>query len=69
MGPTITSTETEPVISSTDKIIDEKCLTSKTVEDEDRIPIDKNNAINLGEMIKFIDTSNIKKFLQKRKIY
>ena len=69
MGPTITSTETEPVISSTDKIIDEKCLTSKTVEDEDRIPIDKNNTINLGEMIKFIDTSNIKKFLQKRKIY
>ena len=69
MGPTITSTETESVISSTDKIIDEKCLTSKTVEDEDRIPIDKNNTINLGEMIKFIDTSNIKKFLQKRKIY
>ena len=51
MGPTINSTETEPVISSTDKIIDEECLTSKTVEDEDRIPIDTNNTINLGEII------------------
>ena len=40
MGPTVTSTKTEPVISSTGEIIEEEGLTSKTVEDEDRIPID-----------------------------
>ena len=51
MGPTVTSTETEPVISSTDEIIEEECLTSKTVEDEDRILIDTNDAIDLGKII------------------
>ena len=35
-GPTVNSLETEPVISSTDKIIEEECVTSKTVEDEER---------------------------------
>ena len=29
-----------PVVSSTAQIIEEECLTSKTVEDEDRILID-----------------------------
>ena len=51
MGPTVTSTETEPVISSTDEIIEEECLTSKTVDDEDRILIDTNDAIDLGKII------------------
>ena len=51
MSPTVTSTETEPVISSTDEIIEEECLTSKTVEDEDRILIDTNDAIDLGKII------------------
>ena len=51
MGPAVTSTETEPVISSTDEIIEEECLTSKTVEDEDRILIDTNDAIDLGKII------------------
>ena len=51
MGPTVTSTETEPVISSTDEIIEEECLTSKTFEDEDRILIDTNDAIDLGKII------------------
>ena len=51
VGPTVTSTETEPVISSTDEIIEEECLTSKTVEDEDRILIDTNDAIDLGKIL------------------
>ena len=51
MGPTVTSTKTGPVISSTPKIIEEECLTSKTVEDEDRILIETNDTIDLGEII------------------
>ena len=51
MGPTATSTETGPVISSTVEIIEEECLTSKTVEDEDRILIDTNDTIDLGKII------------------
>ena len=51
MGPTVISTETEPVISSTVEIIEEECLRSKTVEDEDRIFIDTNNTIDLGKVI------------------
>ena len=50
-GPTVTSMETEAVISSTAKIIEEECLTSKTVEDEDRILIDTNDTIDLGKII------------------
>ena len=51
MGPTATSTETGPVISSTAEIIEEECLTSKTVEDEDRILVDINDTIDLGKII------------------
>ena len=51
MGPTVTSTKTGPVISSTPKIIEEECLTSKTVEDEDRILIETNDTIDLGKII------------------
>ena len=51
MGPAVTSTETRPVISSTAENIEEECLTSKTVEDEDRIPIGTNDTIDLGKMI------------------
>ena len=51
MGPTVTSTETGPVISSTVEIIEEECLTSKTVEDEDRILTDTNDTMDLGEII------------------
>ena len=51
MSPTVTSTKTEPVISSTDDIIEEECLTSKAVEDEDRILIDTNDTIDLGKII------------------
>ena len=40
MDPTVTSTETESVISSTGKIIEEECLTSKIVEDEGSIPFE-----------------------------
>ena len=47
MGPK----ETEPVFSSTAEIIEEECLTSKTVEDEDRILIDTNDTIDLGKII------------------
>ena len=50
-GPTVTLMETEAVISSTAKIIEEECLTSKTVEDEDRILIDTNDTIDLGKII------------------
>ena len=46
MGPK----ETEPVFSSTAEIIEEECLTSKTVEDEDRILIDTNDTIDLGKI-------------------
>ena len=46
----MTSTETEPVISSADEIIEEDCLTSKTVKDEDRIPIDTNDTIDVGKI-------------------
>ena len=49
-GSTVTSTETEPVISSADEIIEEDCLTSKTVKDEDRIPIDTNDTIDVGKI-------------------
>ena len=49
MGPTVTSTKTGPVISSTAEIIEEKCLTSKTLEDEDRILIDTNDTVDLGK--------------------
>ena len=51
MDPTVTSTETRPVISSTADVIEEECLTSKTVEDEDRILIDTNNTIDFGKII------------------
>ena len=50
MGPTVTSTETGPVILSTAEIIEE-CLTSKAVEDEDRIFIDTKDIIDLGKII------------------
>ena len=50
-GPTVTSMETEAVISSTAKIIEEECLASKTVEDEDRILIDTNDTIDLGKIV------------------
>ena len=46
----MTSTETEPVISSADEIIEEECLTTKTVKDEDRIPIDTNDTIDMGKI-------------------
>ena len=49
MGPTVTSTKTGPVISSTVEIIEKKCLTSKTLEDEDRILIDTNDTVDLGK--------------------
>ena len=51
MGPTVTSTETGPVISSTTEIIEVECLTTKTIEDEDRILIDTNDTIDLGKII------------------
>ena len=51
MVPTITSTIAVPVISSTDKIIEEECLTSKIVEDKYRIPIDENDTIDLEKII------------------
>ena len=51
MGPTFTTTETEPVISSTAEIIEEECRTSETVEDKDRILIVINDAIDLGKII------------------
>ena len=51
MGPTATSTETEPVVSSTAANIEEECLTSKTIENEDRILIDPNDTIDLGKII------------------
>ena len=40
VDPTVTSTETESVISSNGKIIEEECLTSKIVEDEGSIPFE-----------------------------
>ena len=51
MGPTFTTTETEPVISSTAEIIEEECRTSETVEDKDRILIVISDAIDLGKII------------------
>ena len=51
MDHTVPSAKTEPVISSTDEIIEEECLKSKTVEDEDRILIDTNYTIDLGKII------------------
>ena len=51
MGPTDTSTETGPVISSTAEIIEDECFTSKTVEDGDRILIDRKDTKNLGKII------------------
>ena len=51
MGPAVTPTETGPVISSTAEIIEDECLTSKTVEDEDRILIDTNDTMDLGKII------------------
>ena len=51
MGPTVTSTETGPAISSTAEIIEEECLTGKIVEDKDRILIDTNDTIDLGRII------------------
>ena len=51
MGPTVTSTEIGPVISSTAEIIEEQCLTSKIVEDGEKILIDTNDAIDLGKII------------------
>ena len=49
--PTVTSTETEPVISSTDEIIEGECLTSKTVKDGDRIPIVTKDTTDLRKII------------------
>ena len=51
MGPTVISTQIEPVISSTDEIIEEECLTSKTVENEDRILVDTGDTIDSGKII------------------
>ena len=51
MGPTVTYTETGPVISSTAEILEEECFTSKTVEDEGRILIGTNDTIDLGKII------------------
>ena len=51
MVPTITSTIAVPVISSTDKIIEEGCLTSKLVQDKYRILIDENDTIDLEKII------------------
>ena len=51
MGPTVISTQIEPVISSTDEIIVEKCLTRKTVEVEDRILVDTGDTIDSGKII------------------
>ena len=51
MGPTFTSTETGPVISSAAEIMEEECLTSKTVEEEDMILIDTNDTIDLRKII------------------
>ena len=51
MGPTVTSAETGPVVSSIAKIIEQECFTSKIVEDEDRILIDTNDIIDLGKII------------------
>ena len=50
VSPTVTFTETGPVISSTAEIKEEECLTSKAVEDENRIPIVTNDAMDLGKM-------------------
>ena len=47
----ITFTETEHVISLTAEIKEEGCLTGKTVEDEERIPIYTNDTIDLGKII------------------
>ena len=51
MGSTVISTQIGPVISSTDEIIEEECLTSKTVEDEDRILVDTGDTIDSGKII------------------
>ena len=51
MGPTVTFTEIGPVISSTAQIIEGECLTSNSVEDEDRILIDTSDTIDLGKII------------------
>ena len=51
MGPTVTSTETGSVISSTAEIMGEEFLTSKAVEDENRILIERNDTIDLGKII------------------
>ena len=51
VGPTVTSMEPEEGISSTAKIIEEECLASKTVEDEDRILINTNDTIDLGKIV------------------
>ena len=51
VGPTVTSMEPEEGISSTAKIIEEECLASKTVEDEDRTLIDTNDTIDLGKIV------------------
>ena len=51
MGPTVTSAETGPVVSSIAKIIEQECFTTKIVEDEDRILIDTNDIIDLGKII------------------
>ena len=76
MCPTVISTETEPVISSTVEIIEEECLRSKTVEDEGRIFIDTNNTIDLGKVIvnevkrdTLTQNQIYNKFLQKMKVY
>ena len=47
MSPTVTSTETEPVISWTTEIIEEECLPSETVEYEGSFLIDTNDIIDL----------------------
>ena len=50
MDHTVTSAETKPVVSSTEEIIEEECITSKIVEDEGKIPTDTNNTIDLGKI-------------------
>ena len=51
MSPTVTSTETEPVISWTTEIIEEECLPSETVEYEGSFLIDTNDTIDLEIII------------------
>ena len=71
-GPIVTSREFGPFVSSTAGIIKEECFTSKTVQDEDLILVDTNDAIDLRKTI-VIGRSNLqiiqtsKKSIRKRR--